>query len=150
MWIFDDMAQALMIIGIALAVLDMLAFGFATLFLTVLGIALFLTGGMVSLGWLAASWPPVLISIAVLSAVLTWILWAPLKRLQNKDSQPQPAHSDLTEHSFVLEQDISPATPGKYHYSGIDWNIESESEISAGTRVQVVEVQVGVMKVTAI
>lgn len=149
MWFFSDAAQALMAVGLFLAVIDMLVFGFATFFLTLLGLAMLTSGALMYFGILSSDTSTILISVAVLSAIFGVVLWKPLKGLQN-NKENNDLHTDLTGMTFVLEQDISPAEPGKHHYSGLDWKVQSTEELSKGTEVQVIELQVGVMMVKAI
>ena len=148
MWIFSDVAQALMAIGILMAVVDVLVFGFATFFLTLIGLAMLSTGILINFGVLNSELTTILISVALLSTIFGVLLWKPLKHLQEQKVSKK-VKSDLSGMSFVLEQDISPESAGQYHYSGIDWRVESESNIAAGTKVEVVELQVGVMRVKA-
>ncbi|NVK25826.1 MAG: NfeD family protein [Gammaproteobacteria bacterium] len=146
MWIFSDVAQGLMAVGVLLAVIDVLAFGFATLFLTLIGLAMLTTGILIQFGILSDQPTYILVAVAIFSAVYALLLWKPLKRLQDIKATNK-VKSDLAGMSFVLEQDISIEYPGTYHFSGIDWRVESTSDISRGTEVEVVELQVGVMKV---
>ena len=146
MWIFSDIAQGLMAIGIFLAVVDVLAFGFATLFLTLIGLGLLTTGLLIHFDILAAQAAPILVSITVFSLLYAGLLWKPLKQLQDI-KLTKKVKSDLSGMSFVLDQDISIEYPGTYHYSGIDWRVETVADISRGSEVEVVELQVGVMKV---
>ena len=51
--------------------------------------------------------------------------------------------SDLVGHSFILNEAVSMTKNPAYRYSGIDWNLSSEKELSAGTLVEVTGVAVG-------
>ena len=146
MSIFSDTAQLLLAAGLVLAVIDALVFGFATFFLTLFGLALVSAGIGLYLGVLPDSSTAILIALTVLTALYSLVLWKPLKGLQEK-KQEGKVNSDLTGMSFVLQQDISPDSPGTYHYSGIDWTVETTEVITQGTEVEVVDLQVGVMKV---
>lgn len=146
MWIFSDIAQGLMAIGILLAVIDMLVFGFATFFLTLLGLGMLTSGALIYFSILPDSTTSILVSVAAFTVAYSALLWKPLKNLQ-ANKQSKKVSSDLTGMSFVLQQDISPDSPGKYHYSGIDWSVETTEVISQGTEVEVIDLQVGVMKV---
>ncbi|QTH65144.1 NfeD family protein [Psychrosphaera ytuae] len=149
MWIFDDTAQILMAIGILMAVVDIVILGFATFFLTLIGLAVLTTGLLLNFGIFTDTWANILISIAVLSALYTALLWKPLSRLQ-QDSKPQTVKSDLIGHQFVLETDVTSVHPGMYLYSGVNWKIEADSDLTAGAKVEVIEVQVGTMKVAPV
>lgn len=146
MTIFSDAAQALMAIGLFLAVIDLLVFGFATFFLTLLGLAMLTTGGLIHFSVVDDSMTSILIAVTVFTGLYGVLLWKPLKRLQEKREETKVS-SDLTGMSFILQQDISPDSPGKYHYSGIDWTVETNEVITSGTEVEVIDLQVGVMKV---
>lgn len=146
MSIFSDNAQVLMAVGIFLAAADLLLFGFASFILTLLGLAVFSTGVLLYVGLLPEGYASIVLAIAVLTALSGAVLWRPLKRLQEK-KQINKVSSDLTGISFVLEQDISPQSPGSYHYSGIDWQVETNEVITAGTEVEVITLEVGVMTV---
>jgi len=146
MWIFSDAAQALMAIGLFLAAIDLLIFGFATFILTLLGLAMLTTGGLIYFSVIPDSTTSILAAVAILTALYGVLLWKPLKQLQEK-KQDNKVNSDLTGMSFVIQQDISPESPGKYHYSGIDWAVETNEVITEGTEVEVIDLQVGVMKV---
>lgn len=148
MWIFENTAQALMAIGLGLAAIDMLAFGFASLFMTLIGLAMVITGALIFFGVINDSTSGILLSIAVTSVILGGLLWKPLKRLQESKSKSK-VHSDLTGMHLTLDQDVTPEHPGSYHYSGIDWKLVSTESLTAGTDVEVVDLQVGVMKIKA-
>lgn len=141
---FSDTAQALMACGILLAVVDLLVFGFTTFFLTLLGFAMLTTGALLYFSVLTDSSSVVIAAITVFTGLYGVLLWQPLKKLQEK-RQNRKVNTDLTGMSFILQQDISPDSPGTYHYSGIDWAIETQEVITQGTEVEVVELQVGKM-----
>ena len=146
MWIFSDIAQGLMAVGILLAVVDLLVFGFATFFLTLLGLGMLTSGALIYFAVLPDTTTSILVSVAAFTVIYSALLWKPLKNLQ-ANKQSKKVSSDLTGMSFVLQQDVSPDTPGKYHYSGIDWSVETSEVITQGTEVEVIDLQVGVMKV---
>lgn len=146
MWIFDNTAQILMALGIMMAVVDIVVLGFATFFLTLIGLAVLTTGVLLNFGVMTDSWANILISVAVLSAIYTALLWKPLSRLQ-QDTKPQEVKSDIIGHQFHLETDVTASQPGMYLYSGVNWKIEADEELTAGAKVEVTQVQVGVMRV---
>jgi membrane protein implicated in regulation of membrane protease activity len=146
MWIFSDIAQGLMAVGILLAVVDLLVFGFATFFLTLLGLGMLTSGALIYFAVLPDTTTSILVSVAAFTVIYSALLWKPLKNLQ-ANKQSKKVSSDLTGMSFVLQQDVSPDNPGKYHYSGIDWSVETSEVITQGTEVEVIDLQVGVMKV---
>lgn len=82
MWVFSDVSQALMAIGLLMAVVDVLVFGFATFFLTLIGLAMLVSGGLMYFGIIPDRITSVLISVAFLTAFFSVLLWKPLKGLQ--------------------------------------------------------------------
>ncbi len=146
MSLFSDTAQALMAAGLFLAVIDLLIFGFATLFLTLFGLSLLTTGGLIYFSILDGSVSSTLIAVTLFTATYGVLLWKPLKRMQEQ-RKSNKVSSDLTGMSFTLQQDISPDSPGKYHYSGIDWTVKTTEVITQGTEVEVIDLQVGIMMV---
>jgi membrane protein implicated in regulation of membrane protease activity len=148
MWLFSDMSQMLMTIGLLMAVVDVLVFGFATFFLTIIGLAMLVSGALIHFGILPDSTNSVLISVAFLTALFSILLWKPLKNLQ-AHSNNKKVTSDLDGYQFTLEQDVDAGVFGKHHYSGIDWKVESDSPIAKGSKVEVLEFKVGVLLVKA-
>lgn len=148
MWFFSDVSQALMAIGLLMAVIDVLVFGFATFFLTLIGLAMLVSGGLMYFGIIPDSITSVLISVAFLTALFSVLLWKPLKGLQ-AHSEKKKVKSDLDGYQFTLEQDVEPGVFGLHHYSGIDWKVQAESLITKGTMVEVVEFKVGILLVKA-
>lgn len=146
MSLFSDIAQALMAAGLFLAAIDLVIFGFATLFLTLFGLSLLTTGGLIYFSILDGSISSTLIAVTLLTATYGILLWKPLKRMQEQ-RKSNKVSSDLTGMSFTLQQDISPDSPGKYHYSGIDWTVKTSEVITQGTEVEVIDLQVGIMMV---
>jgi hypothetical protein len=59
------------------------------------------------------------------------------------DVENNKVTSDLVGHSFILNEAVSMTQNPAYRYSGIDWNLSSEQELSAGTLVEVTGVAVG-------
>jgi membrane protein implicated in regulation of membrane protease activity len=148
MWLFSDMSQTLMAVGLLMAVIDVLVFGFATFFLTLIGLAMLVTGILIHFGFISDGTASILIAVAILTAVFSLLLWKPLKQLQ-EESDKKKVTTDLADYQFVLEQDIDSSTLGKHHYSGIDWKVESQESIVKGTKVSVVEFKVGIIVVKA-
>ncbi|WP_299264454.1 NfeD family protein [uncultured Psychrosphaera sp.] len=148
MWLFSDVSQALMAVGLLMAVIDVLVFGFATFYLTLIGSAMLVSGGLIHFGVIPASTSSVLISVAFLTALFSILLWKPLKNLQ-AHSNNKKVTTDLDGYQFTLEQDVDAGVFGKHHYSGIDWKVESDSPIAKGSKVEVLEFKVGVLLVKA-
>jgi len=111
-----------------------------------------ITGLLMLAGLLSETWEIGIASTAICSAIVTVLLWKPLKNLQNSDIPEKDNSSDLVGYEFVLEQDISLLAPGKTRYSGIDWKVEiykdaGVDEIKAGQHVEVCSVDVGKFRV---
>ncbi|MDC3287283.1 NfeD family protein, partial [Alphaproteobacteria bacterium] len=81
-------------------------------------------------------------SLGVLTALFAMLLWRPLKSMQG-NVESKKVTSDLVGHSFILNEAVSMAKNPTYRYSGIDWKLSSEQELSAGTLVEVTGVSVG-------
>jgi membrane protein implicated in regulation of membrane protease activity len=81
-------------------------------------------------------------SLGVLTALLALLLWRPLKSMQGK-VESKKVTSDLVGHSFILNEAVSMTKNPTYRYSGIEWSLSSEQELSAGTLVEVTGVAVG-------
>lgn len=146
---FENTAQMLMAAGVLLAVIDIVFLGFATFFLTLIGLATLTTGLLLQFGIISDTWTVISLCIAVLSAVYSAILWKPLSNLQ-KTEPKHNVHSDLFGHQFRLETPVSPTQPGSYQYSGITWKIESDESLLAGDKVEVTDIQVGLMTVKSV
>ena len=84
MWLFSDVSQSLMAVGLLMAVIDVLVFGFATFFLTLIGLAMLVSGALIYFGIISDSTATVLISVAILTAIFSLLLWKPLKQLQSQ------------------------------------------------------------------
>ena len=149
MSVFENTAQILMALGVAFAAIDIILLGFSTFFLTIIGLGTLTTGVLIHFGVITDKWTVIALSIAVSSAVYSALLWKPLSNLQ-KSEGPKAVHSDLIGHQFLLETPVTPSKLGSYHYSGITWKIESDQELNAGERVEVIDLQVGIMKVKAL
>jgi inner membrane protein len=146
---FQETSQVLMTVGVLMAVVDIVILGFATFFLTLIGLAVLTTGVMLHFGVISDSMTTLALCIAVLSAVYSLLLWKPLSNLQ-KEPEIKNVTSDLIGHQFVLTGTVSTTEKCAYHFSGIDWNVEADSELAEGTRVEVIDVQVGLMRVKAV
>lgn len=148
MWLFSDVSQMLMTLGLLMAVIDVLVFGFATFYLSLIGLAMLVSGALIYFGVIPDSTTAVFISVAVLTALFSLVLWKPLKNLQAV-SNNKKVSTDLDGYQFTLEQDVDAGVFGKHHYSGIDWKVESDLPIAKGSKVEVVEFKVGVLVVKA-
>jgi membrane protein implicated in regulation of membrane protease activity len=141
-WVSNNLAESLIIVGLALLVVEVVVLGFSTFVLFFVGLATVITGGLMSTAILPDSMLAALSSIGVLTALLAILLWRPLKSMQN-NVERKKVTSDLVGHSFILSEAVSMSSNPVYRYSGIDWQLSSEKELSAGTLVEVAGVAVG-------
>ena len=141
------MSQWLIFFGIALLIIEIAFFGFATFVLFFVGIAMLLTGGLIALGLLPELLNIAIISVSLLSIASALVLWKPLQKMQSPENEDD-IEVGFVGHRFQLDSDITPDKPGSYTYSGIDWLIVSEAPISKGTKVKVVRADVGRLTVT--
>lgn len=147
-WLSNNLAESMIIVGLALLVVEIVVLGFSTFVLFFVGLAAVITGVLLYIGVLPDSMLSTLTSTAILTALLAIFLWRPLKAMQNKVGSKKVA-SDLVGHSFVLNKAVSMSHNPVYRYSGIDWHLSSESELPAGTLVEVIDVAVGKFVVKA-
>jgi membrane protein implicated in regulation of membrane protease activity len=141
-WVSNNLAQSLIIAGLTLLVIEVVVLGFSTFVLFFVGLAAVITGGLLSTGILPDSMLSAFSSIGVLTALLAIFLWRPLTSMQN-NVERKKVTSDLVGHSFILNEGVSMSSNPVYRYSGIDWHLSSEKELSAGTLVEVTSVAVG-------
>jgi len=141
------------VVGFVLLAIELLAFGFSTGFVFFVGLAALITGGAIWFGLISATWSASIATFAISSVIVSAVLWKPLKVLQNSREIPEKDNtSDIIGLKFRLDDDISVSKPGKTRYSGIEWQVEialdsDVTEISAGTTVIVVSVDVGKFRV---
>jgi len=142
------MATILIFVGLALLAIEVAVLGFSVVILFFIGIGCLLTGVLIFFGILPATLSSALSGVAVLTIASAAGLWKPLKKMQNS-VEPEEVTSDLIGHSFVLDSDVSHTQYGLHHFSGIEWKVKSESEIAAGTEVEIVKTEVGELTVAA-
>ena len=141
-WINDNLSESLIIVGLALLVIEVVVLGFSTFVLFFVGLAAVVAGGLMDVGVVPYSMLSALSSLGVLTALLALLLWRPLKSMQGK-VESKKVTSDLVGHSFILNEAVSMTKNPTYRYSGIEWSLSSEQELSAGTLVEVTGVAVG-------
>jgi hypothetical protein len=141
-WISNNLPESLIMAGLALLLIEVVVLGFSTFVLFFVGLAALVAGGLMAVGVLPDSMLSALSSVGVLTALLAMLLWRPLKSMQS-DVENNKVTSDLVGHSFILNEAVSMTQNPAYRYSGIDWNLSSEQELSAGTLVEVTGVAVG-------
>jgi membrane protein implicated in regulation of membrane protease activity len=152
-WFSEHYAETLLVIGIVLLAIEVVVLGFSTFFVFFIGLATIVTAVLVYFGIVPETWLASLLSIAVFTAVFAVLLWSRLKALQSSVDTKR-ADNDLVGHSFVCPADIEPTLPlaqmPSYEYSGIRWQLLSDTPIKAGTKVKVVQTDVGILHIVAV
>ena len=138
----NNLSEILIMAGLALLAIEVVVLGFSTFVLFFVGLAAVVVGGLMTFGILPESMLSALSSVGVLTALLAILLWRPLKSMQG-NVERKKVTSDLVGHSFILEEAVSMTKNPAYSYSGIQWKLSSEQELSAGTLVEVTGVAVG-------
>ena len=141
-WISNNLSESLIMAGLAFLVIEVVVLGFSTFVLFFVGLAAVVAGGLMTVGVVPDSMLSALFSVGVLTALSAMILWRPLKSMQG-NVESKKVTNDLVGHSFILNDAVSMTKNPVYRYSGIDWNLSSEQELSAGTLVKVTGVAVG-------
>ena len=148
-WAINNLTESLLILGILLLVIEVVVLGFSTFVLFFVGCAALITAGLLYVGIIPDTWIAAMFSTAVLTALAAILLWKPLKNMQTKVDTTK-AKGDLVGHSFILVEDVAPELTPDYHYSGIDWKLNANEYLVAGTKVEVIEADVGVFHIKAI
>lgn len=145
----ENLVASMFVLGLALLVVEILVLGFSTFVLFFMGLAAIATGLLFFMGIVPETPLNALLSVAILSGVFAALLWQPLKKMQLKTDEHK-AQSDLIGLEFELAEALLPGKPHPYKFSGIEWQLKSESAIPLGTKVKVIDVEVGVMRVEAV
>ncbi|EWH10847.1 hypothetical protein DS2_06136 [Catenovulum agarivorans DS-2] len=141
--------QLLIAAGIILLAVEVAILGFATFVLFFVGMSMVLSGSLIWFGIIPDSLMAILLSNAVISALLAIGLWKPLKNLQGQSENKQ-VKSDFDGVRFFAEHAIDNKGLTTHKYSGIEWKLKSDSPIPAGCEVEVVKVEVGTFWVKAV
>lgn len=150
--LFLNQATIWLALGFLLLAIEVIAFGFASGLLLFGSLGALLTGVLLWLALVPDNFIAAVACFAVSTTLITLLLWKPLKRLQSGAELGNDRSSDLIGHTFVVGTDITQASPGMQKYSGIPWRVElaesvTDDIVSAGTRVTVSAVSVGVFYV---
>lgn len=140
--------ELLAILGIALLAIEVWVLGVSTLVLLFAGLALLLTSLSMYFGLIPDTWQWALIATTGYTVLTGAILWPIFKRLQ-QNSEHKTVKSDLIGHSFYLPADTSVRHPANYRFSGVDWQVISQQDLTKGTLVEVIDLQVGQLFVRA-
>lgn len=149
----DNIYNFWFLVGFVLLVIEALAFGFSTGFILFVGLGALLTGGLLWLAVVPATWMASIATFSLSSVVVSALLWKSLKRLQNDKPSPlKDNSSDLIGLTFRLDNELTTTSPTTTRYSGIEWKVEidfmsEEDVISPGSVVSVVSVDAGKFRV---
>ncbi len=151
--LFSNQATLWLALGFLLLAIEAIAFGFASGLLLFGSLGAIVTGALIWFTLVPNNFIAAVACFAISTTLITLILWKPLKRLQSGAELGHDRSSDLIGHSFILSSDIHQNLPGNQKYSGINWRVQpaeelAEKSITAGTRVNVTAVSVGVFFVT--
>jgi membrane protein implicated in regulation of membrane protease activity len=142
----NNLAQALLILGLVILVIEVLVLGFSTFFLFFLALGLIATSLLFFASLIPETVIAALISTSLISALSAVLLWKPLKNMQNNVDK-EPVENDFIGQTFQLKEALPANGTVKHQYSGISWNVSSEQDIAAGEEVEVTWVGVGRIKV---
>ncbi|GAA6134442.1 hypothetical protein NBRC116188_12310 [Oceaniserpentilla sp. 4NH20-0058] len=148
-YIAQHLSESLIIAGIALLIIEVAILGFATFVLFFMGCSLILTGVLMLLGALDATYLTAFWSNAIVTGILAALLWQPLKRSQQNSGKDKETATTI-EHEFVLENDVDHQGLTQHKYSGIQWKVKSQQLLTKGTMVKVVKAEVGALWVEAV
>jgi membrane protein implicated in regulation of membrane protease activity len=147
-WLTDNFATLLVVLGVVLLVLEVGVFGFSLFILFFIGLACILAGILMAIGILPQTMVIAFGSVALLTLVLAFALWKPLKRMQDSGGN-KDIKGDFIGDSFTLASPVSTTQTSLHRMSGVDWKVKSEVPITAGTVVEIVKIEVGELTVAA-
>lgn len=147
--VLDNQATLWMTIGFILLAIELIAFGFASGVLLFGSLGALLTGAVLWFEILPNNYLSGVACFVVSTAVITLLLWIPLRKMQSGAELGNDRSSDIIGHTFTLASDINRTEHGTQKYSGINWRVEPSEEwqqlpIRAGSQVRVSAVSVGV------
>ncbi len=151
-WINSNMGMSWFVFGGVLLVIEAFIFGMSTAVLLFAGFGAVVTGVLMWLGLVPATWTASFAVFTVSSVLITALLWIPFKKLQSKPFQKTDASSDLIGYEFISDTPLSDGQSGTTRYSGIEWKVELDKgaagqRVSAGERVKVSSVSAGLFRV---
>ncbi len=151
-YINDNIPGFWIALGFILLAAEVMLFGFTTIIFLFAGLGALTTGILMNTGLVPETWIAGTATFGISTGIISAALWRPLRKMQDKSEPKRKPTSDIVGIEFVLMQDISTTSTGKYRYSGVDWQVEidaasDENNLEKGTRVVVVSVDVGIMRV---
>jgi len=148
-FIAQNLSESLIIAGIALLIIEVAILGFATFVLFFMGCSMVITGVLMLIGALDATYVTAFWSNAIVTGILAALLWKPLKKSQQNSGKDKETATTIN-HQFVLENDSDSQGLSHHQYSGIQWKVKSQQPITKGTLVKVVKADVGALWVEAV
>jgi membrane protein implicated in regulation of membrane protease activity len=148
-FITNNLAESLFVAGLILLVIEVAVLGFSTFVLFFVGLAAMVTSVLLYLGVVPHSVLSAFFSTGIITVIAAASLWQPLKRMQSNVS-PKKAQGDLVGHQFILQESVSPTAVTMYHYSGVNWKLISATPIEIGTRVEVIDAEVGAFHIKVV
>lgn len=145
-WLASNFSTLLIFLGIVLLVIEVGLLGFSVFLLFFVGLACMVTGALIMVGLVNDTLIAAFGSIAFFTLLFAVVLWKPLKKIQDS-AESNTVKGDFIGHPFTLAQDVSSNRYGSYRLSGIEWKVRSETPLPAGTEVEIVRVEVGLLTV---
>lgn len=136
----------LIFLGLAMLAIEVGVLGFSVMVLFFIGVGCLATGLLMLVNVIPETMVGALAGSGVMSLVAAVGLWKPLKRLQDKSEHKQVT-SDLIGHRFTLDSNVSSEQPGQVSFSGVTWQVSSDTPISSGTKVEIIRINVGKLTV---
>ena len=147
-WMTQNITESLIILGLLMLAVEILVLGFSTFVLFFIGLSAVISGLLMFFSVIPETQQSAVLATGLITAVSAVLLWKPMKKMQMKVDNT-PAQSDLIGLEFVLEQDVSADTQSYYRYSGIQWHLKSSENLTKGTAVKVIKVEVGTFYIAA-
>ncbi len=91
-----------------------------------------ITGVLISFGFVEG-WQSEVLVVGVLTAIITLVLWKPLKKMQNSRSKTDSS-SDMIGLQVPVSEAIT-TTAGSIRYSGVNW----QARLAEGVELEVIE-----------
>ena len=147
--ILSHLPQILIVLGLILLAIEVLVLGFSTFVLFFIGIGTIVTGIVMSTGLLPATLLNSLLATAIISTIVAFFSWQPMKRMQSNTESNQ-VKNDIIGHQFVLSDDLAIGKTVTHRFSGINWQVKSKEVLLSGTNVKIVSMEVGLLTVERI
>ncbi|HEY7867335.1 MAG TPA: NfeD family protein [Psychromonas sp.] len=148
-YFLTHLAQSFIVLGLILLAIEVLVLGFSTFVLFFIGIGAIATGALMALGVIPETFLNSLLVTAVISTAVALISWKPMKNMQNK-VESKHVKNDMIGHQFILAEDLLIGKTVTHRYSGINWQVKAKEQLSAGTEVKIIAVEVGLLTVARV